>query len=138
MRLKLNSQLASPNTGHIVAARFIESGAYERHLRRLRNQIKNQVSSISIAVAKHFPKDTRITFPQGGMFLWIELNKKIDAMDVFHSARQKAISFMPGVICSTTDRYRHCLRLNCGLSWSHKLETSIAQLGHIVCTMNKK
>ncbi|WP_320040973.1 PLP-dependent aminotransferase family protein [uncultured Desulfobacter sp.] len=137
MRLKLNSQLASPNTGHIVAARFIESGAYERHLRRLRNQIKNQVSAMSIAVAAHFPKDTRITFPLGGMFLWIELNKTIDAMDVFHKARQKGISFMPGIICSTTDRYKHCMRLSCGLSWSDKLEKSIAQLGRIVCALNK-
>ncbi|WP_321495942.1 PLP-dependent aminotransferase family protein [uncultured Desulfobacter sp.] len=138
VRLKLNSQLASPNTGHIVAARFLESGAYERHLRRLRNQVKNQVSSMAIAVATHFPKETRITFPQGGMFLWIELNKGVDAMDVFLKARQKGISFMPGVICSTTDRYKHCLRLNCGLCWSKELENSIAQLGRIVCTMNKK
>lgn len=135
IQLKLNSQLASPNFGHIVAARFLESGAYERHLRRLRNRIKNQVSAMSIAVAAHFPKDTRITFPQGGMFLWIELNQAIDAMDVFQTAREKGISFMPGVICSTTDRYRHCLRLNCGVSWSDKLESAIAQLGRIICTM---
>lgn len=58
-------------------------------------------------------------------------------MDVFQKARQKGISFMPGVLCSTTDRYRHCLRLNCGISWSDELESSIAQLGRIICTMHK-
>ena len=92
---------------------------------------------MAISVAAHFPKDTRITFPQGGMFLWIQLNKAVNTMDVFQLARQKRISFMPGVICSTTDRYKHCLRLNCGLCWSDKLEKSIAQLGRIICEVKK-
>ena len=132
LRLKLNSQISGPDIGHRVAARFLETGAYDRHLRRLRNQIKNQISAISIAVSTHFPEDTRTTFPQGGMVLWIELNKQIDTMDIFQKARQQNISIMPGGICSTTDRYRHCLRLNCGLAWNKALEQSIMRLGRII------
>ncbi len=132
LRLKLNSQISGPDTGHKITARFLETGAYDRHLRKLRNQIKNQISAMSIAIAAHFPKDTRITFPKGGMFLWIELNRNIDALEIFQKARQHNISIMPGLICSTTDRYRHCLRLNCGLAWGDALEHSIAVLGRII------
>ena len=96
LRLKLNTLLASPEIGHRVAASFLETGAYDRHLRRFRNQIKNQVSAMSIAIANHFPKDIRVTFPKGGMVLWIELNKVVDAMDIYHMARRHNISIMPG------------------------------------------
>ncbi|MCG8684768.1 MAG: hypothetical protein MI892_07835, partial [Desulfobacterales bacterium] len=129
---KLNTSLSSPNIGHRVVARFLETGAYDRHLRRLRNQIKNQMSAMSIAVANSFPKDTRVTFPRGGMVMWIELNKAIDTMKIYQEARLHGISIMPGRICSSTDRYSHCLRLNCGLKWSTELEQGIAVLGQLI------
>ncbi len=132
VRLKLNTSLSSPNIGHRVVARFLETGAYDRHLRRLRNQIKNQMSAMSIAVANSFPKDTRVTFPRGGMVMWIELNKAIDTMEIYQEARLHGISIMPGRICSSTDRYSHCLRLNCGLKWSTELEQGIAVLGQLI------
>lgn len=130
--LKLNTQLASPNINHLVVARFLKTGAYDRHLRRLRNQIKNQASALGIAIANHFPGDTRVSFPQGGMMIWVELNKAVDTMEIYQKARQKGISILPGRICSSSPRYRHCLRLNCGIKWSPALEKGVAVLGRLI------
>lgn len=132
IRLKLNSQLSSAGISHRVAARFMETGAYDRHLRRLRNQIKNQASALAIAVSNYFPKDTRLTFPQGGMIIWIELNKAVDTMAIYQQARPHSISILPGRLCSSSDRYAHCLRLNCGIPWSNALESGIALLGRLI------
>ncbi|MDD9300990.1 MAG: PLP-dependent aminotransferase family protein [Desulfobacter sp.] len=132
IRLKLNTQLACPSINHKVAAIFLESGAYDRHLRRLRNQIKNQASFFAIAIANHFPKDTRLTFPRGGMMIWIELNQAIDTMNIYQKARRRDISILPGRLCSSSDRYKHCLRLNCGIQWQPALEKGIALLGQLI------
>ncbi len=64
IRMKLNTQLSTPNINHRIVSRFLDTGAYDRHLRRMRNQIKNQASAL--ALANHFPKDTQTTFPRGG------------------------------------------------------------------------
>ena len=132
IRLKLNTQLSCPGISHRVAARFMETGAYDRHLRRLRNQVKNQASALAIAISNHFPKDTRLTFPRGGMMIWIELNKAIDTMTIYQRARTHNVSIMPGRICSSSDRYNHCLRLNCGIKWGPELEKGVALLGRLI------
>ncbi len=138
IRIKLNTQLSTPNINHRIVSRFLDAGAYDRHLRKLRNQIKNQASAMAMAVANHFPADTQTTFPKGGMFIWIALNKKIDAMIIYQRAYEQNISILPGVICSSSDRYRNCLRINCGFKWSPRLEQGISLLGRLIKEEYKK
>ncbi len=130
--MKLNTTISSPGIIQAVIAEFIKTGAYDRHLRQLRNKLKNQASAMAMAVSRYFPKDTRITFPRGGMFIWVELNKKYDSLEIYQKAYQKKISILPGALCSSSDRYKHCLRINCGLKWNTRLETAIQTMGDII------
>jgi DNA-binding transcriptional MocR family regulator len=132
LRLKLNTCLSSPAVNQAVTALFLKSGAYDRHLRRLRSQLRNQVSAMATAVSNHFPADTKMSHPKGGLFLWIQLGPGTDSMAVYHKAFQAGISVLPGVICSSTDRYANCIRLNCGIAWSPRVEEGIRTLGRIV------
>ena len=75
---------------------------------------------------------TRITAPQGGLTLWVELDKKVDGLNVFQEARKKKISIFPGLICSTTGRYRNFIRISCGYPWSEEIEWGIKVLSEIV------
>ncbi len=134
-RLKLNTLLSTAGINQVIAARFLASGAFDRHLRQLRNRLKNQVSAMAIAVSTYFPPDTRITFPKGGMCLWIALNPKIDSLQVYQQAYQEKISILPGAICSTSGRYHNCLRLNCGVKWDRSVEKGIQTLGQIITRM---
>ena len=137
-RIKLNTTISSPDFHQVVTARFMETGAYDRHLRRFRNQMKNQASALGMALARHFPPGVRFTFPKGGMFIWIALDKKISAMAVFQQAYREKISILPGTICSSTGLYDHCLRLNCGIKWSPRLEQGIETLGDIVTRLYRE
>ena len=67
--------------------------------------------------------------PRGGLTLWVECDSRVDALDVFHQARRQGIAILPGTICATTDRYRHCLRLSFGFPWSEALEAAVQKLG---------
>ncbi len=138
IRLKLNTAISNSAINQTVIAQFLKTGAYDRHLRQLRNKLKNQSSSIAIAVSKYFPPDTQITFPKGGMFIWVVMNKKVDSLEVYQKAYEKKISILPGVICSSSDEYRNCLRLNCGIKWSQQLEEGIKTLGKIIADLAKR
>ncbi|MFH1152872.1 MAG: PLP-dependent aminotransferase family protein [Pseudomonadota bacterium] len=132
LRLKLNTCLASPAINQAVTAQFLKSGAYDRHLRRLRSQLKNQVSAMALAVSNYFPGDTKMSHPKGGLFLWIQLGPGVDSMAVYRKAFQAKISVLPGIICSSTDRYANCIRINCGITWNPRVEAGIRTLGRIV------
>jgi DNA-binding transcriptional MocR family regulator len=134
-RLKMNSTIASPTLNQQVLAQFLKTGAFDRHLRRLRTALKNQISNTALAIARHFPKGTRITAPQGGLTLWVELDRRVDGLKVFLEARKKKISIFPGIICSTTGRYRNFIRLSCGYPWSDAVDDGIITLAGIIKTM---
>jgi hypothetical protein len=53
---------------------------------------------------------------------------------VFRQARKQKISILPGIICSTTGRYRNFLRISCGYPWSEPIEKGIKTLAKIIGT----
>lgn len=132
IRMKLNTAISNPGINQAVVAEFLKTGAFDRHLRQLRNKLKNQASAMAIAISKYFPDDTRISFPKGGMLIWVVLNKKFDSLEIYQRAYQKKISILPGIICSSSDKYRNCLRINCGIKWSSRVEDGIRTIGQII------
>ena len=131
-RLSFNSALSHSQLLQHVIATFLLSGAYERHLRRMRSSLKKQLTPLVTAVAEFFPAVTGVSNPQGGLCLWVELERKIDTWTLFEMARKRNISLVPGALCSATDRYRNCLRLNFGYRWTAESREGIEQLGRMI------
>ncbi len=131
-RIKMNTTLATSRLNQMVIAQFLKCGAYDRHLRRLRNALKNQVSNMRLAIAGSFPKGTKITSPHGGIVLWVQLDEGIDSLAIYHEAVKKNISILPGVVCSASRKYNNCIRISCGHPWGRKVEQGVAQLGSLI------
>ncbi|MDM8516724.1 PLP-dependent aminotransferase family protein [Desulfobacterales bacterium HSG16] len=138
MRNKMIASLASSRLNQVIIARFLKSGSYDRHLRKIRNQLKNQVSNTSLAIARHFPENTKITSPAGGLLLWCQLDPAIDAMELYYEAKKRNISILPGAICSGTKKNHNCIRISCGYPWSKDLENGIITLGRLISDLVDK
>lgn len=128
MQKTLTSGATNPVT-QVVVARYLESTAYVRHLRGLRRAYEKQVMQMSEAVQRYFPAGTRLSQPQGGLVLWVELPVGSDSTALFEAAVGAGIAFVPGDLFSASGKYRNCLRLNCGNPWSPRLEEAIECLG---------
>lgn len=128
MQKTLTSGATNPVT-QAVAARYLASTAYDRHLRGLRRAYEKQVMQMSEAVLRYFPAGTRLSQPQGGFVLWVELPAGIDSAVLFDAAVSAGIPFVPGDLFSASGHYRNCLRLNCGNPWSSRFEDAIKRLG---------
>ncbi len=131
-RLKINSSMTTTKLNQLIIASFLQEGAYDRHLRRLRKNVKNQMANTAQAIARYFPSRTKLTAPKGGFVLWVELDKGIDGMKVFQQAKENKIFIAPGIICSGTSKYRNCIRISCGYPWNEKMNNGIRTLGEIV------
>ena len=124
----LTSGATNPVT-QAVAARYLESTAYPRHLRGLRRAYERQVMHMSEAVLRYFPAGTRLSQPQGGFVLWVELPGRSDSAALFEDALRAGVAFVPGDLFSASGHYRNCLRLNCGNPWSPRFEEAVKRLG---------
>lgn len=130
-RLQLGSTMGASVLSQKVLAEYLESGSYDRHLRKLREQFAAQIHRIQQAVLRSFPAPVRVSQPQGGYVLWIQLPKEVDSVELHHRAMQKGISISPGSIFSASGQFRNYIRLNCANTWSPTLERAIRTLGEI-------
>ncbi|MGA3023594.1 MAG: PLP-dependent aminotransferase family protein [Bryobacteraceae bacterium] len=129
--LKLTSTLATPSMLQMVIAQYLESGAYDRHLRRVRAAFGLQIEQMTAAVGEHFPAGTRVTRPRGGFVLWVELPHGADSLELLDRALAEGISISPGPMFSARQRFRNYIRLNCGYPWSPRLDGAIRTLGRL-------
>jgi DNA-binding transcriptional MocR family regulator len=127
--LKYVSNLASPTLPQLALAEFLEQGGYERYLHQVKTQYAQQISLFTHAISQYFPPGTRVTQPQGGFVLWVELNEDVDSLHLSHQMLTHKISIAPGQIFSATQKYRHCIRLNCAQPWSANIEKALLKIG---------
>jgi DNA-binding transcriptional MocR family regulator len=130
-RLKFLANVANPSLPQMVVAEFLESGGYDRHVKRLRTNLASQVDRVRQAIAKYFPEGTRISRPAGGYMLWVELPLKVDALRLYRAALSANISILPGAVFSATNRYRNHIRINCGHTWSETYDRALLTLGRL-------
>jgi DNA-binding transcriptional MocR family regulator len=130
--LKFITSIATPELPQRAIAEFMANGGYDHHLRKLRAAFALQVQQLGEAVAEHFPEGCRLTQPAGGFVLWVELPQEVDSVRLFEAARAHGIAIAPGSMFTTTDRYRHFIRLNCGHALGSRLQLAVAQLGELV------
>ncbi len=130
-RLKFSATVATPTLTQMAVAEFLASGGYDRHLRRLRATLKGQVEQVREAVGEHFPAGTRVSSPQGGFVLWVELPRGCDALALQAAALERKVAIAPGPIFSLRRRFESCLRLSCGQPWSEPLARSVKTLGEL-------
>jgi DNA-binding transcriptional MocR family regulator len=130
--LKTRTSVACPMLQQEVIAQFMRDGGYDHHLRKLRAALKHQAHQMAEAVARYFPMGCRLSLPEGGLMLWIELPRHVDSRAVFALARLEHIGVAPGAAFSIGRRFDHFIRLQYGQPWSPRMEAAIKRLGEII------
>ncbi|MBI5639193.1 MAG: PLP-dependent aminotransferase family protein [Nitrospirae bacterium] len=129
-RMKSVTNLAAATPQQMALAEFLANGGYDHHLRKIRRLYARHVHLMSESVLRHFPEGTKISRPAGGYVLWLELPQEIDCLELYEKALKKGISFAPGPIFSSRQKYRNFLRLNAA-TWSDAIQEAIRTLGSL-------
>jgi DNA-binding transcriptional MocR family regulator len=116
-------------------AAFLETGAYDRNLRRLRASLHASAERMGAAVTASFPVGTRVSHPAGGIVLWIELPPGIDALHLYQRALDAGVSVVPGQLFGAAGGYERFIRLSYGHPWDDRLRHGVETLGRIATRM---
>jgi len=130
-RLKLYQQVASPGLTHQAIGHLLATGRYELHLRRLRRFLQENYRRYARAIEAQLP-GTKVSRPQGGFLLWVELPAHVDATALLRRAAAAGISLAPGRMFTLHEQYRNCFRLSYGLPFSEEVEAGLTRLGELV------
>lgn len=128
-RRKFVDSIATATFPQMVMAEFLRSGGYDKSLKDLRNIYSSRISVLSGFISEYFPEGTKITRPQGGFYLWVELPKSINSIKLQRLALKENISIAPGPLFSVNDDFLNFIRLSCSCPWTPQIELAIKKLG---------
>ncbi len=114
-----------------AASDVLASGDYDRHLRRLKVRVEKGVRAVIARVEASFPPGTRVTAPEAGFLLWVELPHPINALEVHRRALALGIGVSPGPLFSPGAELQNFLRLNCANEPTAQLLNAVDQIGAI-------
>jgi DNA-binding transcriptional MocR family regulator len=136
-RLKFAANISTNGLLQDAIGRFLESGNYPLHIKKLKEFARSQVLKYRNAINDYFPEGTKISIPAGGYSLWIELPEQVNALNLQRDALKHGIGFCPGQIFSASNHFQNYMRINCCPLWSTKIHDSIELLGKLAQALNR-
>ncbi len=131
IQLKRMNNISTNTLAQASIAHFLQNGRYELHLRHLRKALHTQCLRYLQAITEFFPQETRITRPEGGFVLWVEMQHG-DGYKLHKRALKHQIGIAPGQIFSSQGQFHNYFRLSYGLPWSDTVESGLKTLGQLM------
>ncbi|MGA0609558.1 PLP-dependent aminotransferase family protein [Caldimonas sp. KR1-144] len=134
-RMKSSTSGSQTAVVESALAELLAQPGLESSFRQLRATIAARVDDARGLIAQSFPKGTRVTDPAGGYILWVELPQAVDSIALFHACVDEGICIAPGTMFSTSERFRHCIRLGVGGHWDEARRSALQRVGRIAAAM---
>jgi 2-aminoadipate transaminase len=134
-RLELAKQAADLHTAQLtqmVVHEVVKDGFLDKHIPTIRELYGKQCQEMLDAMAQHFPAECSWTKPEGGMFIWVELPKHINAMELLDEAIKNKIAFVPGAPFYANEPATNTLRLSFVTVPPERIRAGIEVLGKLI------
>ncbi len=128
---KLLANIATATLSQATVASYLKKGDYERTIQHASRVYQRRSEQLRHWLSRYLPAGARITEPQGGVTLWVELPPQLDGVVVHDAALAEGLSVTPGVIFSPRGDYTHHLRLSYGLVEEAALAGAARRLGKV-------
>jgi DNA-binding transcriptional MocR family regulator len=113
-------------------AEFVAEGDYDRHLARLRRDLRVRRDAVQSALQAFMPEGTRWTTPTGGYQVWVELPFEIDTGDLLADAVGAGVLFSPGSQFNHDGRASRCMRLTFAMADADDLRRGVEALAGVI------
>lgn len=130
--LKHSTDLSDATPLQAALEDFIRSGAYDRHLSRIRRILRARTETILAALEAEMPEGTRWTRPEGGYQVWVELGIDVDTRDLLADTAREGMLFAPGAQFFVDRSASRGLRLTLAQPNEEEIRRGVAILGRAV------
>lgn len=113
-------------------AEYLGKRSYERHLRRLREQLSSRMLRGLSLIFQRFPESCTVSRPVGGYLCWIRGPKAFNAMTAAKAALAMDLSISPGPLFSVTRAFGNFVALNLSHPWTPERERHIGLIGDLM------
>lgn len=134
-KLVLMKQASDLNTSTInqMAMHRVAERCFDDQVVKLKTVYGERRDAMLRALEKHMPKGVTWSDPEGGMFVWVQLEELMDAAELLASAvREIKVAFVPGSAFFADRSGKNCLRLNFTSCPPEVIEEGISRLAGMI------
>lgn len=135
VRMKESTSGSQTTVLERALADLLAQPGIEAGYRQLRATVAARLDEARELIAKHFPDGTRVTHPQGGFILWIELPHSVDSLKLAQACLAENIVVAPGKMFSATSNFAHCVRLGLGGRWDETHRGAVRRIGELAASL---
>jgi 2-aminoadipate transaminase len=115
-----------------VIFEYLSKNSIDDHIAKIKDAYGKQREAMVKAIEKYFPKEVKITKPEGGMFLWAELPAGVSSLTLFELAIKRNVAFVPGSPFYANGGGENTMRLNYSCTNEEKIDEGIKRLADAV------
>jgi 2-aminoadipate transaminase len=136
--MKLENDFHSPTLIQHIAARWLATGAYDRHVEQTRPFYRERRDALLAALDRHLPGEYQADRPEGGHHIWMTLVRPLDERALYTEAARHGVAFTPGGAVTAERRTQTSLRLSFSLLDPPELDEGVKRLARAIREVRRR
>ncbi len=132
VQAKQGADLHTSSFNQIAVHEVSRDNFIDKHVEVIRATYKERRDAMLEAMDELFPAEVTWTRPEGGMFLFVTLPKGMDATEIFKTAVERNVAYVPGAAFHAAGGGENTLRMNFSYSTPDTIREGIARLGELL------
>jgi len=132
-RLSLHKQIFDLNTnaiGQWAVSEVLQRGLLDDHLTKLRRCYQSKRDLMLQAISTHWPRDVRVSHPQGGFHIWCRLLGDMRARSLLREAAHEQVAFVIGEPFHVDGGGQQQFRLSFAYPGEEHIEEGVRRIGN--------
>ncbi len=129
---KQSMDLCSPTYTQFMAAEYLKRGLLPKQVENIRKTYGRKLEVMLKALEKYMPKGVEWSKPEGGLFLWVKLPKKMSASELFPKAVENKVAYVVGSAFHCNGKGQNAMRLNFSYPSEQQIDDGIQRLGKMI------
>jgi 2-aminoadipate transaminase len=136
--LKLDADFHTPTLIQHIAARWLATGAYERHVKQTIPFYRERRDALLAALERHLSGEYRVDPPAGGHHLWVTLTRPLDERALYAEAARHGGTCTPGGAVTAERRSQTSFRLSFSLLDPDQLDEGVRRLARAIREVRRR
>jgi len=129
---KQSMDLCCPSYTQLLVAEYMKRGLLHAQVEKIRKIYGRKLEFMLKSLTKYMPKGVEWSRPQGGLFLWIKLPKRMSANELFPKAVENKVAYVVGSAFHCNGKGQNTMRINFSYSTEQQIDQGIQRLANMI------
>ena len=130
--VKQVADLQASSISQIEVSKFIDLYNLDNHVKKINEVYARHRDLMLETMKEEFPEGVEYTYPEGGLFIWVELPKHLDSRIIMKDCLANNVAYVPGRSFFPNGGTENCFRLNYSNMSDDRIVEGIKRIGLVL------